>query len=48
MILQLTSVIEGVRLWQKTWKNSIEREAPAVMRTTVAIERKEEESSPIQ
>ena len=48
MILQLTSVIEGVRLWQKTWKNSIERETPAVMMTTVAMDRKEEETSPIQ
>ena len=48
MIWQLTSVIEGVRLWQKTWKNSVERETPAVMMATVAMDWKEEESLPIQ
>jgi hypothetical protein len=37
-----------VRLWQKTWKNSSERETPAAMRTTVVIDRKDEESSSLQ
>ena len=48
MVLQMTSVIEGLRLWQKTWKDSIERETPAAMRTTVVIDRKEEESASLK